>query len=148
MVLSTPHLPHSPSPILSPRPGVYTVNLYIVFFHLISAVLCTWELHWTSSAPNALHEHSTTVHAVYFFSGFPVQSLISLHRHLFFISISPLSFFLPTNLFRYFFSVPATSDSNFSWAFSFLLILYHGFFLSLSNIHIMEHTFHFLQACL
>lgn len=76
---------------LFPRPGVYTVNPYIAFFHPISAVLYTWKLHRTSSAPNALHEHSTTVHAVYFFSGFPAQSLISLHRHLFFISISPLS---------------------------------------------------------
>lgn len=57
-----PHLPHSPSPILSPlfspRPGVYTVKLYIVFFYPISAVLWTWELHRTSSVPNALHEHS------------------------------------------------------------------------------------------
>lgn len=73
------------------------------------------------------------------FSGFPVQSLISLHQHLFLIRIFPP--FLQTYS-SIFFSLPRPQVTPVLLR-PFSLILYHGFFLSLKHSY---HGTHFSSS--
>lgn len=90
-----PHLPHSPSPILSPlfspRPGVYTVKLYIVFFspHLRRSmdVGATPDIISSQCPSRTFHDRSRRV----FLFLLPCSISHPLHWHLLLIHISPLS---------------------------------------------------------